>query len=252
MPILLDAQHLSLPHPLQPRPMLAPVNLQLRSGQLCVLLGPNGAGKSTLLRTLAGLQANYQGQLHWLNQPLQQLDYQARSRLLAYLPQQPQCAWGLQVEDVVALGRLPHGKAQLDNVVEAILSQTDCQRLRQRSLHQLSGGEQARVLLARALAVQAPLLLADEPIAGLDPRHQLQMMQLLQDYSREQGVLLVLHDLNLAARFADQIWLLDEQGQLTQGPPAEVLTAERLQQVYGPRFACDWQRQPPLVEMLGP
>ena len=167
---------------------MRPTTLALEPGQLVALVGPNGAGKSTLLRALAGLVA-HSGTVTWRGAALARLDGRTRARTVAYLPQDPPVHWPLAARELVALGRLPHrAYAANENAadaaaVTAAMRQTDTLEFAARSVNRLSVGERARVLLARALAVEAPVLLADEPIAMLDPYHQLDVMSTLRTYA---------------------------------------------------------------------
>ena len=216
------------------------VDFQLNKGELVGLIGPNGAGKSSLLQCLAGLGSPDQGELWLQQQPLTQLDAGERGRILGYLTQQGEIHWPIMVERLVTLGRIPHlgswqqpGAAD-QTLVERVMQQTDVLHLRQRRASELSGGEKARVLLARLLAGEPQILLADEPTAALDPAHQLDLMQLLRDFVAQGGAaVVVLHDLNLAARFCDRLVLMDGGVVVADGRAAEVLSAQRLAQVYG-------------------
>ncbi len=222
------------------RPVLDAVDFSIASGELVGLLGPNGAGKTTLLRALAGLQKLKQGQVNLLGEDIQRYAVEDRARRLAYLPQAGQCHWPMPVAQVVALGRLPHRApwAQMPSsdaeAIQRAMAATDVAYLANRPATELSGGERSRVLLARALAVESQLLLADEPTAGLDPAHQLSVMEVLR--SRVQsgiGVVVVMHDLSLAARFCSRLVLLHGARVVADDVPSKVLTAPHLQAVYG-------------------
>jgi iron complex transport system ATP-binding protein len=226
------------------RPALQSASFELEPGELVALVGPNGAGKSTLLKALAGLIA-HAGEVTWQGKPLAALRPDARARLVAYLPQSPAVHWSLPTRDVVALGRLPHRAygagvtAEDDAAVDWALNSTSTAAFAERSVDRLSVGERARVLLARALAVRAPVLLADEPIAVLDPYHQLHVMAVLRAYTatvtagaKRPLVVAVLHDLALAARFCDRVLLLDGGRLAADGPPEATLTADALRRHY--------------------
>jgi iron complex transport system ATP-binding protein len=204
------------------------------------VIGPNGAGKTTLLRAAAGLVRPSAGQVVLGGRPVTGMSATERARAIAYLPQGGTVAWPLPVHDVVALGRLPYGESP-DRLsvtgrrcVGAALSALGLRGLETRPATALSGGERARVLVARALATGAPVLLADEPVAALDPRHQLVVLDVLRDRARAGAtVVAVMHDLALAARFGDEIVLLNGGRLQASGRPADVLTQTRLAQSFG-------------------
>ena len=219
------------------RVAVRPSSLSLASGSLVALVGPNGAGKSSLLKAIAGLvpctgTVESGGRVLGPNP-------RTRARTIAYLPQSPFAYWPMKVRDLVALGRLPHrafGAAQSPEdyaAIEAAMRQTDVTTLAERAVDELSGGERARVQLARALAVQAPILLVDEPVAALDPYHQLEIMRVLTDYAaRDALVIAVLHDLTLAARFARRIIVMHAGEVVADGLPEQVLSADTLRRFY--------------------
>jgi iron complex transport system ATP-binding protein len=225
------------------RSAVRPTSVTFTPGELVALVGPNGAGKSSLLRALAGLVV-HAGTVTWRGTPLARLDSRTRARTVAYLPQDPPVHWPLAARELVALGRLPHrgyGAAQdpADAVaVTAALRQTDTLEFAARSVNRLSVGERARVLLARALAVDAPVLLVDEPIAMLDPYHQLDVMELLRGYAaggdgREPCVVLaVLHDLGLAARYCGRVLLMRDGEVVGDGSPDATLGAASIRTNY--------------------
>ena len=202
------------------RTVLSDVSLSLSSGHLVALVGPNGAGKTTLLRALAGLLPS-DGAIHIGGDALSSLPLRERAKRFAYLPQGHIVHWPLPARDIVALGRYPHGATDPARLspkdTEAVLramQATDVWNSRERRVTELSGGERSRVALARVLAVEAPVILADEPTASLDPRHQIDVMKNLRT-AADGGVLVIVvtHDLGLAARFADHVLVL------SRGPP---------------------------------
>jgi iron complex transport system ATP-binding protein len=215
--------------------VVAGVGFRIGPGELVGLLGPNGAGKTTLMRAAIGLQPA-EGRIALGGAAIGTLAPRARSLRAAYVPQDRSVAWPISVAALVALGRTPHraGPAEDAAAVEAALAAMELGALRDRPATALSGGERARVLIARAFAQEAPLLLADEPTAGLDPAHALTLMALFRGLAtRGRGLLVSLHDLGLAARWCDRLILLDRGRLVADGTPAEVLTPERLAEVYG-------------------
>jgi iron complex transport system ATP-binding protein len=227
------------------RVILRDLDLELRPGELVALLGPNGAGKSTALRIAAGELRPDQGFVRLSGRTLDRHTPLSQARLRAVLPQGDQLSFDLTVAEVVQLGRLPHdlhGRGPRDRLlVEAALLSVGLDHLAERLYPSLSGGERQRVQLARALAQLGEpqregvdrLLLLDEPTASLDPKHQHQVMALVQRLTRQRiGALVVMHDLNLAARFADRLVFLKDGQKLAEGPPERVLNAQLLEQVY--------------------
>ncbi|BBE70991.1 ABC transporter ATP-binding protein [Oharaeibacter diazotrophicus] len=220
------------------RRVLDGVDLVVEPGRLLVVAGPNGAGKSTLARVLAGLVRPDAGRVRLGDRPLTALKPGALARTVAYLPQGHEVHWPMPVADVVAIGRHPHGDRDERGVVPALLVALELDALADRPVTRLSGGERARVALARALAVEAPILIADEPTAALDPRQQLAIMEHLAGVAAAgAAVVVVMHDLSLAARFADRAAILSRGRVAAAGPAAEVLVPAVLEPVYGVRFA---------------
>ncbi len=228
---MLEAKNLALS--LGERPVLRAVEVALRRGEVVGVVGANGSGKSTLLSALAGLLKPVAGEVRLQGRALCGVPLRERARVLAYLPQGAECEWPLSAEAVVRLGRLPFGD-DADYPVEAALAAVDALELRTRRVTELSGGERARVLLARALVGEPAWLLVDEPGAGLDANHQLALMELLRQRARAGGgVVVVLHDLGLAARFCDRLLLLGEGRLLAQGTAEAVLSDEWLRAAHG-------------------
>lgn len=224
------------------RRVLHGVDGTVGEGELYGVIGANGSGKTTLLQAVAGLLPVVSGEVAYRDIPLLRANRRALAREIAYLPQNPVCHWPLTVERLTTLGRIPHlgawarpGDADRKAVAEAMAA-VDVEHLAQRPANRLSGGEQRRALLARALAGEPRLLLADEPSSGLDPYHQLQLMELLrQRVALGVSVILVLHNLALASRFCDRVLLLREGRVLAEGPPTGdgALNPENLAAAYG-------------------
>lgn len=214
-------------------------SLTLRRGEMVALVGPNGAGKTTLVRALAGLLPA-SGTIELNARRLDALTPRERARAIAYLPQGHVFHWPMSVAAVVALGRHPHADpfsppSPADRAaVSRALAATAIEDFAERPVTALSGGERARVALARALATEAPILLADEPTASLDPRHQLVVMDLLRRATRGgSAVLAILHDLTLAARFADRVMVMDRGRIVADAPPVDALSSARIAEVFG-------------------
>ncbi|KJC57344.1 ABC transporter [Bradyrhizobium sp. LTSPM299] len=221
------------------RKVLHDISLSLSPGHLVALVGPNGAGKTTLLRALAGLIPS-DGEIRIGGDALSSLSLRERAKRFAYLPQGHMVHWPLPARDIVALGRYPHGATDparlsprdMDAVLRAMQA-VDVTAFGDRRVTELSGGERSRVALARVLAVEAPVILADEPTASLDPRHQIDVMQNLRNVA-DKGVLVIVvtHDLGLAARFADQVLVLSEGRLAAQGVPMEALSEAVMANVF--------------------
>jgi iron complex transport system ATP-binding protein len=230
--------HLSL----RSRPVLAGLDFVAHAGEVTAVIGPNGAGKTTLLKALAGLLTPAAGAIALGGRPSTGWDAKKLARALAYLPQERTVHWALSARAVVALGRLPHqplgaGESAADaQAIEAALTAMDIGHLAGRPVLEMSGGERARVLVARALAQEPKALLADEPVAGLDPAHQLALFRHLTALaSAGRTVVVALHDLSLAARFCHRIVLMQAGRAVAAGTPEDVLKAEHLAAVYGIR-----------------
>lgn len=217
------------------RAVLSAINLKFAAGECVGILGPNGSGKSTLMRAAAGLIAHRTGTITVKGKPLTDWRRADLARTLAYLPQGGQIHWPLSVRNVVALGRLPHGAGAGDApAIDRAMEACSIADFADRPVNGLSGGERARVLLARALATGASILLADEPFAQLDPGHQLHAMEVLQaQTARGALILVVLHDLSIAARHCSRVILLSGGTVHGDGPPAQTLSGENLRRVFG-------------------
>ncbi|MCD0417344.1 ABC transporter ATP-binding protein [Rubrivivax sp. JA1024] len=221
------------------RDVLRGVSLDLTRGHLVALVGPNGAGKTTLLRALAGLIES-QGEITIGGDSLASLALRERAKRFGYLPQGHLVHWPLPVRDVVALGRFPHGATDpawlspLDaEAVDRAMAVTDVTQFADRLVTELSGGERSRVALARVLALEALVVLADEPTASLDPRYQLDVMQTLRT-TADAGtlVIVVTHDLGSVARFADTVLVMASGALAAHGTPNDALSDEIMQQVF--------------------
>lgn len=237
------------------RHVVEDVSATLLAGSLTALVGPNGAGKTSLVRALVGLLP-HEGVARFAGDDLAALTPRERARRIAYLPQGHEAHWPLPARDIVALGRTPHGAADPDTLsagdqeaVARAMDTTDTLHLAERPVTTLSGGERARVALARVFAAEAPVILADEPTAALDPRHQLDVMRGLRAQADAGGlVVVVTHDLGLAARFADRVLVLAEGRPAAFGPPTESLGEDVLRSVFGVEaYRADYRGQPVIV-----
>ncbi len=220
--------------------ILRGIDFRLGAGELVGLIGPNGAGKSSLLRLLCGIESAQSGEVLLGDRPLAQVSAQQRAQSLGYLVQGASASWPFSVEKVVGLGRIPYQKWwQRENAddrarIEAALERTETLAYRNRVVTTLSGGEQTLVMLARIFAGDTPIILADEPVAALDPYHQLHVMELLRQHALgDSAAVVVLHDLSLAARFCDRLYLLAHGRVDCSGSVAEVLTRDNISRVYG-------------------
>ena len=239
----LQAEELSLR--LGGRAVVDRVSLTLRCGQWSAIVGPNGAGKSTLLQLLAGLRAASGGQVRLHGRALQGWPARQRAQQLAWLSQHGEAEGDIAARDVVRLGRLPrHGLLGAPDVadeaaVSAAMAETTCLEFAQRRLRELSGGERQRVLLARALAVGAGVLLLDEPTTHLDAPHQRDLLRSLAARA-QQGVAVaaVLHDVTLALA-ADRVLVMDRGRIVADGPPAETALRAALVDVFGAAFSIE-------------
>jgi iron complex transport system ATP-binding protein len=221
----------------------------LAPGELIGLLGPNGAGKTSLLRTALGMEKRCAGTSTLGGADCETMSPVVRARQIAYLPQQRPLAWPNTVRDVVALGRFAYGAApgrlsDTDSAaVDRAIQLCDLSALAHRTADTLSGGELARVHCARAFAAEAPLLIADEPVAALDPRHQFRIMDIITAYvARGGGALVVLHDIALAARYATRLIWMKDGHIIADGSVADTLTTERLADIYGIKATVDGAR----------
>lgn len=220
--------------------VLHDLRLELQSGEVLALIGPNGSGKTSLLRAISGLLPRQRGEVRFHSTSLLSLSPRQRARQLAVVPQAAHLPPAFTVWETVSLGRTPHLNwlGQLgpkdEERIHWALEVTELTPLREHRVGELSGGEQQRVLLGRALAQDCPILLLDEPTAHLDLHHQVAFLTLIRRMAAENrlGVLIALHDLNLAALYADRLILLVNGRALASGSPSEVLTESHLQNAY--------------------
>jgi iron complex transport system ATP-binding protein len=239
------------------RAVVDAVGLTLRPGEVTAIVGPNGAGKSTLMTCLAGLRRADLGAVRLNGTLLTSLSDRERAQRLGYLPQTPEIAWRLDVHTFVRLGRTAHrgvfGESEADaKAVARALETTRLTALANRDITTLSGGERARALIARALAGEPDWLLADEPLSGLDPGHQLDAAEVLRRFATSGGgVAVTLHDLSFAARTADRIVVLAEGRIIADGPPADALGSAILKQAYGLKARWTEGSAGPLLDIIG-
>jgi iron complex transport system ATP-binding protein len=236
------------------RTVLDGVDLAVGTGEWLSVVGPNGAGKSTLLRFLTGA-AKGTGTLHLDGRPVDAMSRRERARLLALVPQTPVIPLGLNVIDYVLLGRTPHirplgyeSSGDVDAVHDALRS-LELEGFAGRELTSLSGGERQRVLIARALAQAAPIVLLDEPTTALDVGHQQQVLELIDDLRRAHGltVITTMHDLTLAGQYAERLVLLDDGKVVVEGDAHDVLTEEHLASDYGAKVRIIYEGGHPVV-----
>lgn len=219
--------------------ILTEVSLDVTDGEFLAVVGPNGAGKTTLLRAMGGLETPDSGRVTVDGRALRELSARETGRLVARVPQETEFGFDFTVREIVEMGRTPYRPRLRRNPdpggperVGEALDRTETASLADRSVEGLSGGEKQRVLLARALAQQAPVLLLDEPTANLDINHQVRTLELVGGLADE-TIVAAIHDLELAARFCDRMALLADGELRAVGPPDAVLTADRLEAVFG-------------------
>ncbi len=219
--------------------ILSDISCALPQGQITAILGPNGAGKSSLIKLIAGLLRPTRGQVLLDGQDVIALSPRDRARKMGYLAQNAMSAWSISVAELVALGRMPHHQrlqsTQFEDkaLVRAAMQACRIEELATRGVNSLSGGELSRALIARVLAGQPDWILADEPLANLDPAYERDTLQLLRDSRTEgRGVITILHQINAAAAIADHVILLKAGRLLAAGPSQDILTAETLSATY--------------------
>jgi iron complex transport system ATP-binding protein len=244
MTALLEGRNLTFAY--DDRTVLKDATLALEPGELVALVGPNGAGKSTMLHVLLGLLAPSAGTVALEGRPLGGFSRREIARKVAFLPQEVRSDFAFTVRELVGMGRLPHlGRFRPEGpedvlAIEAALDATGTRSFALRLASELSGGERQRVILARAIAQSTDVLLLDEPTSSLDVAHQLEVLDVLQGLvDRGKSVALAVHDLSLAARFADRIVVLYEGRVVAEGKPAEVVTEQLLERYFGIRARVD-------------
>lgn len=243
------------------RVILEDVSLTLPAGKITAIVGGNASGKSTLLRTLARILQPKSGAVLLDGQSVHQMKSRKLAQVMGLLPQSPIAPEGIAVADLVGRGRHPHQglfsrwSAEDDRAVARALAATGTEELAERDLDTLSGGQRQRVWIAMALAQETDLLLLDEPTTFLDVAHQVEVLDLLVDLNTAQGttIVMVLHDLNLAARYADHLIAVGDGGIRAEGPPAEVLTEDLVKAVFGLscRIVSDPVSQTPCMVPIG-
>jgi len=259
MSALLCAEGLTLAHARASAPVVRKLDLEVRRGELLALVGPNASGKSTTLAALGRELRPRAGRVALDGHEIFSLGRRDFARRVARLPQEPVCIAGLRVEALVRCGRFPHtsalrapSAADLRPVEEALV-RTGTTELRARRVDSLSGGERRRVWIAMVLAQDADVLLLDEPCAGLDLRHRLQLLELLRRQTRERGTAVVcaIHELEDAARFADRVAVLRDGELLALGAPADALSPHNLREAFGVEAELRWENGLPSLRVLG-
>ena len=238
---LIDVKNLSFK--IADKVILDNINLQLHSGEVLGLLGPNGAGKSSLLKIIAALNDDFSGEVLVKNNALKAYNRKDLAKIMGYQEQSAPVHWPLPVRRVIELGRLPHQgfnenlTTQDHRLVNDAIDKAEVRDLLERDVSSLSGGERMRVLLARLFAGQHEIILADEPVASLDPYHQVHVMELLTEHAKAgNAVIVVLHDINLAARFCDRVVLLDEGRCVAQDSILSLYESGQLEKTYQMKF----------------
>lgn len=239
-PAAWQCEDVSFHYPNASRPAIAGVSLTIPAGACTAVIGPNGSGKSTLLRLLLGTLKPQRGRVLFGTRPVADWERAEMARAVGVVPQGEEEAFPLPVRELVAMGRYPHlgpwrreGEADQRAITDA-MRRCDVAQFADRLLSTLSGGERQRARVARALAQQPSTLALDEPTVALDVRHEMAIFELLRALGRSGvSVLLVTHNLNLAARYADRLVLLDQGRVSAEGTPAEVLTRQQVERVYG-------------------
>ena len=245
MNMAIDVQNLS--HAYGNFPVLKNLTFSVRTGDFFIIIGPNGSGKTTLLKVISGILKPQNGQLKILERSIENYTRKTLARTVAFVPHTIPVDFPFTVKEVVLMGRSPYlGMLGLEQqrdleIARQAITFTEIEHLVHRKLDQLSGGEQQRVFIARAICQQPQIILLDEPTASLDLSHQVRLMDLMEKLKQEQGVTVVMvsHDLNLAAMYGDRLLLIKDGGIVHIGTPDEVLTFQTLEEVYGCTLLVD-------------
>ncbi len=245
MNTMLDIRNIFLQY--DEKNILDNISCQVEKGEFFVIIGPNGAGKTSLLKIIAGLEKTDNGSVICKGKKLTDYSRKELSQVIAMVPQHVDTNFPFTVAETVLMGRSPHlGLLGLESrndylLAETAMQFTDITHLAKRRLHQISGGELQRVIIARAICQQPEIVLLDEPTAALDPAHQLKVMDLMENFRQKENttIIMVSHDLNLASLYGDRLLLIKEGRAMKTGTPAEVLSAELLQESYGCKMLVD-------------
>ena len=239
-------------------PVLENISMELNCSEVLGIVGPNGTGKSTLIRCIDHILNPKRGSIFLDEQDISKMTRMEIARKIGYVPQSIEGVFPASVIDTVLMGRRPYlgwksSKEDLDYVLE-VLELLGMMEFSMRDINEISGGQQQKVLIARALAQKADILLLDEPTSNLDIRHQLEVMEIMKNIVKNKGIsaIMALHDLNLASRYADRIIMMKEGKIFAAGNPASVLTVENIKQVYGVRALVTDNGERPYIIPIGP
>jgi iron complex transport system ATP-binding protein len=239
-------------------PVLENVSMELNRAEVLGIVGPNGTGKSTLIRCIDQILSPKRGSILLDKQEIKKMTRMEIARKIGYVPQSMEGVFPASVIDTVLMGRRPYlgwksSKEDLDCVLE-VLELLGMMEFAMRDVNEISGGQQQKVLIARALAQKADILLLDEPTSNLDIRHQLEVMEIMKNIVKNRGisVIMAVHDLNLASRYADWVIMMKEGKIFAAGNPASVLTVENIKQVYGVRALVKNDGEKPYIIPVGP
>lgn len=219
-------------------PILQDINLSLTGNKLISIIGPNGVGKSTLIHCFNKILTPSSGNVFVNGKEIREYKYKELAKIMGYVPCSTMDTFPLTVTDTILLGRNPHKKwGSLDNdllKVKEVLEKLGIEDLAMRPFNELSAGQHQKVVLARGLAQEPEILLLDEPTSNLDIKHQMGVTKLLRDYAHESNVLVIMisHDLNIAAKYSDEVMMLHNKNIYAYGKPAEVITPDNIRKVY--------------------